>query len=129
MTILKGRAGTVKKNGVSIAQVQDWKIDSSLDIKDGTCLLDTSKVKLGDLSDWKGTMSLLFDPANTEQLALQTAHLGGNTLTDVEFYVTSAIHYSGDIIITGMGVTVPVGDLVKCAVTFEGSGVLTYNAS
>jgi hypothetical protein len=129
MTILKGRLGTVKKNGVSIAQVQDWKIDSSVDIKDTTCLLDTSKGKMSDLNDWKGSMNLLLDPTITEQAALQTANLTGATLSDVEFYIDSAAHYRGDIILVGFGVSVPVGDLVKCAVTFEGSCPLVYSAS
>jgi hypothetical protein len=127
MSIQKGRSGAVKKNSIAIAQVQNWKIDSSVDIKDTTCLGDVSKGKMADLLDWKGTMDLLFDPSITEQGALQTAHLAGQVLSDVEFFLNASNKYSGSLIITTMSVSVPVGDLVKASVSFEGDGVLTYN--
>ena len=126
MSILKGRSGSVTKNSVAIAQVKDWKIDTSVDIKDATCLGDTSKVKSTDLQDWKGTCTLLWDPAVTEHGALQTAMLAGNTLTDMKFYIDNTHYYSGSVIISSLGITVPVGDYITCAVAFEGSGVLSY---
>ena len=125
MAFYKGRLGKILKNSVLVAQVSDWKIDSSQDILDSTSLQDTYKGKVTGLGDWKGSFNLFYDPANTEHAAFVTAALNGATLTDVKLYVNSTKYFSGSMIIVGMGVAVAVADLVKIAVTFEGDGALT----
>jgi len=133
MALYRGREGSLKYgvvgSGTAVQQVSDWKIDSSMEILDGTSLGDTSKVKVTGLGDWKGSFSAFFDnqSVNTQQAALIAAALAGTLLTgatSVTFYLTAAKYFYGDIIITGMSVTVAVGDLVKIAFTFEGSGPL-----
>lgn len=124
-----GSVGTVTITGsyiaaadiVLIGQIYGWKLDSSLDIKDGTCLLDTSKVKIPDLKDWKGTIDgFWLDDAWWNKF--RSALVGGTAIYTyfLKLYISATAGYKGFVVLSGLGDNVPVGDLVKQTITFEG---------
>jgi hypothetical protein len=110
-----------------IAQIYGWKLDSSIDIKDGTCLGDTSKVKITDLKDWKGTIDA-FWLSSAWWDKFREASVGGTVIYKyfLKLYINATQGYKGFAVINGIGDSVPVGDLVKQTITFEGDSDLTF---
>jgi hypothetical protein len=135
MTLWSGKHGKMIKNGVTVAQVQDFKIDIALALHDGTALMSDWKNAGAGVSDWKGTCTLFFDPGITEHAAILAAIVpasgGGVMLTDITFEIDGLgghKTFSGNLWINGLSPSVPVGDLVKAAVSFTGDGQLTFTA-
>jgi hypothetical protein len=135
MALYKGRQGIIQKNDADIIQVSNWKIDSSMEILDGTALGDDAKVKVPGLMDWKGSFDTLFDPVvHAAFMNAVIDNSDGDPLTDVVFFIETATpgvgpNFSGDIIVVGFSPSVAVGDLVKATFSFEGSGPITYSAT
>jgi hypothetical protein len=126
MSILKGKDGQVILDSTAVIQIRAWRIDATAALLDGTALGDDYKVKVTSFIDWKGTMDLIWDPQDTDHAALQTNLLAGTSIAAAKFYVDGTHYYSGEIFITGISPNVPVADLVTAAVTFEGSGAMSY---
>jgi hypothetical protein len=124
-----GKNATVKKDGVAIAEFNNWNIESSLDIVEGQDFGDSWKNGEAGMMSWSGSMDGNFDPANAQQLALINAILSGPTkLTDVVFYIDAAKHISGDIW-AWFSVGTDISKLADVTINFQGDGELTYAAT
>jgi hypothetical protein len=132
--LFAGKHGVIKKNNVNVAQCQNWKLDVTGNLLDGTSLMQDWKVQAAGIMEWKGSFDLLLDPAITEHgaiLAAIIAATGMTILADMVFFVdgvTPAKKFSGNVWINGFSPAAAVGDMVKCPVTFTGDGALTYTA-
>ena len=141
MAFYKGRLGHMSYDGTAVIQISDWKIDSSVDILDGTSLQDVFKRKIANLVDWKGSFSMFLDMALPKHKDIFDAMIAGQVIAHgtlgadgLSFFLdgtppSTGKHFYGDVIITGFSVSTAVGDLIKAAVTFEGSDDLHYSAT
>jgi len=124
-----GKNAVVKKNSVAIAEFNNWTIESSADFVEGQDFGDDWKSSEAGMKSWRGSMGGNLDPANTEQLALINALLAGPTkLTDIEFFLDAAKHFSGDIWVS-FSVGTDISKLADVTFTFQGDGELAYAAS
>lgn len=132
MAVYHGKSASVQKATVAIEGLQNWTIESAVDLVEANDFGDTWKSHEGGLASWSGSMEGLFDPANTEQKALMDAIMVTSPivkLTDVTFYIDSAKHFTGDIWVATVSMVSNIGDLVKVTFSFTGDGILAYSAT
>lgn len=127
MAVYHGKSAKVTKTAVSVVGMLEWTIETSLEIVDVTDFGDTYKASIVGFVTWTGSFGGQGDPENTEQAALRVAHLAGNKLSDVLFYIDGTHYFSGDIYVTGMSHSTTVTDVVKVSWTFTGDGALSYS--
>ena len=130
MAVMHGKDAAIKKDSVAVAYAQEWSIDSGLSAEDVTDFGDDWKAFAGGLAEWSGTMNCFFDPTNTEQKAIHDALITAaptGALTDVTFYLDATYYYSGNVIITGVNISVSVSGIITVAFSFQGNGALSYN--
>ena len=130
MAQLHGKDATLKKNDVVITLMNEWSIDASLEEHDISDFGDDWKAFAAGLAEWSGSMSGLFDPTQTEQKAIHDALITAaptGALTDMKFFINGSNYYSGNVIITGVNISVVVNDEIKVTFTFKGNGALSYN--
>jgi len=135
-----GNVGTVTVTGsyipsaniIEVAQIYGWKLDMSIEIKDATCLGDTSKVKLADLKDWKGTIDQYWLDSAFYDMWRQY-QVGGTSIAKwlVKLFIDEANtkYYRGFCFISGVSENVSVNEFVKSAITFEGTDEIEYKTS
>jgi predicted secreted protein len=130
MAAIAGKGGSVKIGAgpSTVAGVKNWSIDAQMGTAETTALGMSWKEFISTVGEWSGTMECIFrihDDTNG-QTALQTAFLAG---TEVAFkgYVNASNYYSGNVILTGMPVTVEVDGAVGVSFPFQGTGALAYN--
>ncbi len=84
---------------------------------------------------WTGSGEFLFVRSSQStmlyDLAVSTvaapALTAGVSSTNMRFCFDSTVNrLRGDIIVTGMSVDAPVGDMIRCSFTFQGSGPLIF---
>lgn len=127
---MHGKDAAIKKNAVAIAYAQEWSIDSALAAEDVTDFGDDWKAFAGGLAEWSGSITCFFDPSNTEQKAIHDALITAaptGALTDITFYLNAANYYSGNVIITGVAISVSVSGVIGVTFSFQGNGALAYN--
>lgn len=127
MAVYHGKSAKVTKNLVSVTGMLEWTIETSLEIVDVTDFGDTYKASIVGFVTWTGSFAGIADPENTEQAALRVAHLAGNKLTDVRFYIDGTHYFSGDVYVTGMNHSTTVTDVAKVTWPFTGDGQLSYS--
>ena len=59
-----GKNATVKKNGVAIAEFNNWSIESSVDLVEGQDFGDTWKTSEAGMMSWSGSMVRRFNPCS-----------------------------------------------------------------
>jgi predicted secreted protein len=128
MAAAAGKAGLVKIGTDTVANINNWSLDSSLDVLDTTEFGDSFKNYIAGLKDWKATVEGYWDCAadTVGQTALQTAFLAGSSVT-LKLYVNATNYYSGTAFITGFSPEAAVDDVVNISLEFQGSGVLGYS--
>lgn len=130
MAVYKGKAAAVKKNTVAVSLAAEWTIEATLDTEEITDFGDSWAAHAANIARWSGSMTVFFDPSNTEQKAIHDALITATptgALTDMTFYLDGSNYYSGNIIVTGIPITVRVGEIIKATFNFMGNGALTYN--
>jgi hypothetical protein len=131
MSKIKGKDATIKKNSVAVAYMHEWNINVAIDEEDLSDFGDDWKEVGGNLAEWDGDMTGFFDPTNTEQKAMHDALITAaptGELTDVTFYLTGSLYYSGNILITNISISVAASGHIKIKISFKGNGALTYNS-
>jgi predicted secreted protein len=129
---IAGKGGGVFLGVNKVKELQNWNIDSSIDTID-TSSFDSQgwKTFLAGLKDWSGSAdaSWAFEDDATGQKALWDAYIAGNPIA-IKFDLDgTGPNFTGNVIITGVGVAAPVDDKVTCKFDFQGTGTLTYNAA
>jgi predicted secreted protein len=127
MAALAGKGGSCKTGANAIVNVKNWNIDPQMGTADTTALGMSWKEFIATIGEWSGQMECVYrihDDTNG-QTALQTAFLAG---TEVAWkgYINSTNYYSGNVILTGMPVSVEVEGAVEVSFPFQGTGALSY---
>jgi predicted secreted protein len=128
MAAIAGKGGSAKVGANTIASINNWSLDVTMNTAETTALGDSVKSHIATIYEWSGQLEGAFrvhDDTNG-QTALQTAFLAGTPVT-LNLYVNASNYYSGSAIITSMPVKVAVEDKVGISFAFQGSGALTYN--
>lgn len=123
---IAGKNGGFYLGANKVAEIGEWKLDSELDTEE-TTNFDSAGAKehLPTLSGWKGSASGNWKQGDANgQLALENAHLQG-TIVAVEFRVSATAKYTGQAIVTKMGVTTQVKGKVERDFDLQGTGPLT----
>jgi hypothetical protein len=109
--------------------VRSISLECSADIQDATCMTDTWKTKLAGLKDWKASLEMAQDYANSSVDDVLFAALGVSTA--LIFRPTQAVagadnpEYTGNGFLSGYNpLDGKVGELGGCKPTFEGTGAL-----
>lgn len=130
MAVMHGKDAKIEKNNVAITFATDWTINATLASEDITDFGDDWRAVAGGIAQWSGSFNCYFDPSNTEQKAVHDALITAaptGALTDMEFYLNAANYYSGNILVTGVALTVGVGGIITVVFSFDGNGALSYN--
>jgi predicted secreted protein len=128
MAAIAGKGGSCKVGAApsTVTLVKSWSLDTTMNTADTTSLGSAAKTGIATVYEWSGSIECSFDMTDTNgQLALQTAFLAG-TIIAWQGLVDATKYYGGNIIITGMPVSVTVDDAVQVSFNFQGTGALTY---
>jgi len=110
-----------------IGNIYGWKLDSSMEILDGTSLGATFKSKITGLGDFKGSADAFW--LNDDWFIKFIA----GSVYYMKFIIDSIggpgarVGFHGFVIISGLSQNTPVGELVKETLTLEGYANLAYS--
>lgn len=107
---------------------KSWSIDWTGDVHDTTDFTTVGpKTFIGGLTSWTGSFECFIDKTT----ALLSGGLGTcPTDGDAKFYISdSSDYFSGDIIITGLGLSTSVDGLPMVSASFQGTGVLAQTSA
>jgi len=130
MATMHGKSSQVKLTTDIVADMGEWTINASLDTAEETAFGDSWKSYLAGLASWNGTCSGSFNVADAYQLIAHNYLIAATpvgTTAILRCFTNATNYYSGTIFMTGIRITAVIGDVVKIAFTFQGSGVLSYN--
>jgi hypothetical protein len=110
---------------VEVGNVYGWKLDTSLEILDGTILGSTAKVKIPGLLDWKGSVDAFWIEEAFSSLADDEPwydKFNDGTIWYLKLFTheSPAEGFRGFVMLSGLSDSTPVGELVKETITFEG---------
>ena len=128
---IAGKSGSVYLGANKVAELLNWSLDLGADNIDITSF-DSSGWKefLAGLKEWSGSAEGNFKLADTNgQLAIYNAWLNGTTLS-IEFRLGATVpKFAGTILVSSIGVEVPVEDKASILFEFQGTASLTYTGA
>lgn len=120
------RTGTVSNK---VAEVRDSTITIEQEVLDATSFDSNGWVQnIGGLKSWEVEAEALYRDNDTNgQTALYAALVNGTSASVILYPKdsTSAIGYSGSVIVTSFEVGVPVDDVVPITLSMTGTGALS----
>jgi hypothetical protein len=125
MTTHHGKDGLVKLTSNTVAETTDWSYTETADVTEDTVQGDAWKTFVSAQKSWTAEITARFDPTDTNgQVALA---VGASVAC--AFYpegATSGDKYrTGTGIVTSVGVSAPMGDMVSRTFSLQGTGALT----
>lgn len=125
---ITGKSGLVKIGTNTVTEIQNWKLDLEIDLKDVTNFASNGwKTQISGIKSWsasvEGTWNVSSD--TNGQKALQDALLNGTTVS-LELNVNGTNKYTGTAYVKKISVDEQVDDVVKFSVDLEGTGAVTY---
>ena len=124
-----GKTCRTEKNSVVMDFTEGWTIHAAVDLEEVARQGQNWKGRLPGQGEWNGSFAGQLVLGNTEQKAIVDNIINaapGTKLTDMEFNLDSASNYfSGDIYITSLDISAPVGGKVAFTVNFVGDGAIS----
>jgi len=125
MSIYRGSEGLVKIGTKTIAEVNNWTIEQSVDTTDASVMGDHWQRHVALLKSWTGSATAFWDEDDTQG---QGALLLGKAFT-LRFYPSSNSRYfTGTVLVTGLSLSAGMTDLVEASFSFQGTGELKIMA-
>lgn len=121
-----GKLGTCKVGANTVAEIKSWSLDESADTVEDTAMGDSSKTYIVGTTDASGSVTCHWDETDTTGQGAMTV---GASVT-LNLYPEGAD--SGDYfatmtaLITGVGVSVDMGDIIERSISFQASGGVTW---
>lgn len=121
-----GKLGTCKVGANTVAEIKSWSLDESADTVEDTAMGDSSKTYIVGTTDASGSITCHWDETDTTGQGAMTV---GASVT-LNLYPEGAD--SGDYfatmtaLITGVGVSVDMGDIIERSISFQASGGVTW---
>ena len=146
MAFYTGTDGRLVIDGVNAAKVINWSFTSSLQVLETTTLSDRDRTAVPGIRSSSGSCSLFYydaDPTSTStnsasKLLNKISKAGGSdaqgaetekVLLDVCVVTVSGSSirkFTGDVWITSANMTMAVGEVLSCNITFEFDGAPTF---
>lgn len=125
MAIKAGKSGAVKLSTNTIAELDQWTLDTGPNLVGSAAFGDDWEENTATLRKWSGTAKGRFDVTDTNgHAALVTAITGGSTVS-LRLYEDGSKYWSGTAYVNGQfGAT--VSGLVEVTYNFTGTGTLSY---
>ena len=127
MARYKGKDGAIQVGGTVVGEVESFDIEMTVNEIDANVMgSDWTDVCAGQKSA-SGSISVLTDPGDAQQSALTEGETVALTLFPTGD-TTGLIQITGNFMITSVGFSTSVGDLVKTSYNFRNQGEITRSA-
>jgi predicted secreted protein len=117
-----GKNGKVTVGGGEVAQMMNWKIDSTVDVVDATAMQDTWRQKLPTFMSWKGSAEFRW----TADATLWTTFLTAASVALVFYFDKNVAHYFSGSAFVNFSFNTPFDNVVTYSCPFEGTDTLSY---
>lgn len=124
MPRITGTQGVVKSGATVVGSVIDFALDETADVVPDDVLGVTEKAFLVDRTGWTGTITVGYDKDDTGQITLTVGSTITGTLVPAGETAGNET-FAGSMIITGRGMPVAAGEVVKRTYNVQGTGALT----
>lgn len=124
MARYKGKDGSITVGGTSVGEVESFDLEISVNELDANVMgSDWTDVEAGQ-SSASGSISVLTDPSDAGQTALAVGATAALVLYPTS-NTTGLKSYTGNFLVTSVGRTTSVGDLVKTSYNIRNKGAVT----
>lgn len=122
-----GTEGVVKIGANTIAEINDYELNTAASFAEDTVLGDTAKTfNSTAITEWSGSFNAFWDETDTNGQMACTAGASVTLNLYPEGATAADTYYTGTALITGFSVKAAKGpNLVEASFTFQGTGVLT----
>jgi predicted secreted protein len=128
MALKTFRVGKVMIDAATLGEVTSASLTITGDVGETTTIGDTWKTNLALGKSWTASVNVLYDPLDTAQAALRTEFISGDCeIASVKFYEDDTKYFDGAAVVTSCAVTKGINAIDTLAISFTGSGALTYN--
>ncbi len=128
MARYKGKDGAVEVGGVNVAEIESFDIELTANELDANVMgSDWTGVCAGQNSA-SGSMSTLRDPGDAGQAALTIGSMVALTLF-TEGNTTGLTSITGSFMVTSVGISTSVGDLVKTSYNYRNESDVTIGTA
>lgn len=132
MAVLTGNNGAIIINGITLAAVRNFSIETTRDTIETTTMGKDVRTYLGGMASFSGSADIYFDPTEFDSgettFNPTTGTVGTGVVTAAKFYLakepsgSTSVVFTGDIVITGYSVTSSMDGLVEASISFQGTG-------
>jgi len=126
-----GKVARFEKNNVAIDFTGGWNINFNIEMSDKSRQGQHWKEGLPGQGSWGGDLSGQLVLGNTEQKALHdnlVTATPGTLLTDLKLLINGTTEgWDGDMYLTGLAVSAPLGGVVDVKIDFQGDGAPTLS--
>lgn len=126
MAALAGKGGKVVVAAATVAEIDSWEYNPTIDLIEKTAFLANSKTHIAGLNDGSGMFKGRHDMTDTNgQLVLRNAQLAG-TLVVLKLYVDATHFYSGNAFLKSHPIKAGVSTAVEIQFDFQADGDWAY---
>lgn len=127
MPIITYKLGNVKVNATALASIENANLNINTEPGEVTSIGDSWKKIVALGKSWSVTVTVKSNPIDSAQAACRTEFTTGNgKITNLQVLFDATNYCSGSCYITGFALTKSTGAVDSLALTFEGTGILTY---
>lgn len=130
MAAYMGKSGSARIAAATIAFIDSWTLNPSIDIVDITAFGSSFRARAQTLRDWSVDISGTLDRSDTEQADLLDQFEDG-TLANIaiRLYTKPASYWAGNALMANGSIVSSVGDKITLALSLVCNGQLSYSAS
>lgn len=131
MAVQTGNTGSLLYNGIRIAKVKNFSFSTQRGALDTTGVGDLDRTFISGVRQSSASGTILYDPDDSATVALLSSIYGNSTGVGPTLSLLinsgSGLGISAAAVLTEVGISVPVGDVVAANCSFQLSGTITEN--
>ena len=121
-----GKDGTVKIGANTVAEINSFSIEETADTAEKTAMGDSSKSFLVGVTTAAGTITCYWDETDTSGQGAMTAGASVSLVLYPEGASSGDTYATMTALITSVGVSVDMGDIVERAFGWQATGGVTW---
>lgn len=127
MASYKGCEGVIKVGTDTVAEVRSWNLDETVEVLDGSALGSCAKVKKAGMTDGTGSITCLWDDADTVGQGAMTikAEVELNLYPKGSDIGDSLVTFQA--LITGAGISASYDGLIEKTFDYEATGDIVWS--
>ena len=123
MAVLTGANGALKYEGRTVAKCRSWTLSINRDALEDTCIGTDDRSYVKGLRGASGSATVLYDPSDTNGVALLNSIFDNTASDDVVFVFNgSSGQFKCTALLTTVNPSVSVGDVQAVSLGFQVSG-------